>query len=126
MHTSARSAYTGVRFGRGRYGRGRARSPPPANRPTCQVCNKAGHIALNCWYRYDEFYTPQESAPRTEPATQTPATKNVARQQASTSDSGDVAPQALVAYNFFDPSVVEIFTIPLIQVQLRLSPFLQM
>jgi hypothetical protein len=26
------------------------------NRPCCQVCYKVGHIADNCWYRYDEEF----------------------------------------------------------------------
>lgn len=29
--------------------------------PTCQVCNKTGHVALQCWYRFDHSY--QSEAP---------------------------------------------------------------
>jgi len=32
--------------------RGRDRS-----KPICQVCNKIGHIVVNCFYRYDKSYT---------------------------------------------------------------------
>ena len=35
-----------------RGGRGRARS-----KAIWQVCNKVGHIAVNCLYRYDKSYT---------------------------------------------------------------------
>lgn len=118
VHTTARGAHAGGRFGKGRYGHGRgcgrARGPPPANCPTCHVCNKPGPIALDRWYRYDEFYTPQAPAPaaRNEPTTQNPATQNTTQQQASTSDSGDVTPHALAAYTTFDPTTAENFTIP--------------
>lgn len=35
-----------------RGGRGRGRS-----KPTCQVCNKIGHTAVQCFYRFDKSYT---------------------------------------------------------------------
>ncbi|KAI5398123.1 hypothetical protein KIW84_063788 [Lathyrus oleraceus] len=35
-----------------RGGRGRGRS-----KSTCQVCNKIGHTAVQCFYRYDKSYT---------------------------------------------------------------------
>ncbi|KAK1644341.1 hypothetical protein QYE76_062146 [Lolium multiflorum] len=38
--------------GRGR-GRGRRRTTPWVN-ATCQICNKEGHYAKNCWSRYEE------------------------------------------------------------------------
>ncbi|KAF5466512.1 hypothetical protein F2P56_016430 [Juglans regia] len=77
------SASSGKDRGRGRgngcQGRGRGRfnsnsrggrthsftNPPPhytAQRPTCQVCNKSGHVALQCRYRFDHSY--QLEAPR--------------------------------------------------------------
>ncbi|BAF03797.1 Os01g0123000 [Oryza sativa Japonica Group] len=41
--------------GRGNNGGGRG-----DNRPTCQVCNKRGHVASDCWHRFDETYVPDE------------------------------------------------------------------
>ncbi|XP_028554101.1 uncharacterized protein LOC110105612 [Dendrobium catenatum] len=35
------------------------------NRPTCQICGKIGHIALNCWHRSNYKYAPTiQNAPR--------------------------------------------------------------
>lgn len=61
--------------GRGR-GRGRSRGPYIANyrnnsssnsdntsnnqRPRCQVCMKVGHLAPNCWHRFDADYVPEQ------------------------------------------------------------------
>jgi hypothetical protein len=28
-------------------------------RPICQVCEKEGHVAKNCWYCFDEYYQPE-------------------------------------------------------------------
>ena len=41
--------------GRGRsgFGRGRGRS----ERPIHQVCGKTGHLALDCWHKFDRQYT---------------------------------------------------------------------
>lgn len=42
-----------------RQGRGRGRSSPSSSNnycPVCLVCNKTGHMALDCYYRYDESY----------------------------------------------------------------------
>lgn len=39
----------GNRGGRGRFGKGN-------NRPTCQVCGKLGHIALNFYFWFDQSY----------------------------------------------------------------------
>ncbi|KAA8546242.1 hypothetical protein F0562_003019 [Nyssa sinensis] len=39
--------------------RGRGRSSPSSSNnscPVCQVCNKTGHVALDCYYMYDESY----------------------------------------------------------------------
>lgn len=44
---------TGYRGGRG--GRGRFSS----NRPNCQLCQKPGHTADKCWYRFEKNFTPQ-------------------------------------------------------------------
>ncbi|XP_052159482.1 uncharacterized protein LOC127776994 [Oryza glaberrima] len=42
-------------------GRGRGNGRGGAdNRPTCQVCHKKGHVAADCWHRYDENYVPDE------------------------------------------------------------------
>lgn len=32
----------------------------PDKRPTCQVCFKREHIAIDCWYRFDEDYVADE------------------------------------------------------------------
>ncbi|KAI0488006.1 hypothetical protein KFK09_027829 [Dendrobium nobile] len=32
--------------------------PNGASRPTCQICGKTGHTALNCWHRCDLKYAP--------------------------------------------------------------------
>ena len=29
---------------------------PPANRPICQICEKTGHMALDCYHRFDFLY----------------------------------------------------------------------
>ncbi|KAA8539104.1 hypothetical protein F0562_025796 [Nyssa sinensis] len=49
---------------RGRSGRGYSGNTPnyfssstPTSRPVCQVCNRAGHIALTCHYRFNQSYT---------------------------------------------------------------------
>ncbi|PKU70593.1 Retrovirus-related Pol polyprotein from transposon TNT 1-94 [Dendrobium catenatum] len=37
----------------------------PNNRPTCQICGKIGHIALNCWHRNNYKYAPTiQNVPR--------------------------------------------------------------
>ncbi|KAI0527694.1 hypothetical protein KFK09_003299 [Dendrobium nobile] len=33
----------------------------PVNRPTCQICGKIGHIALNCWHRNNPRYAPTDT-----------------------------------------------------------------
>jgi histone deacetylase 1/2 len=30
------------------------------NRPKCQLCYKRGHTVIDCWYRYDEDFVPDE------------------------------------------------------------------
>ena len=47
--------------GRSNGGRSRGRgvlglAPPTTSRPTCQVCHKVGHNALDCYHRYDHAY----------------------------------------------------------------------
>nr|AAK55460.1 putative gag-pol polyprotein [Oryza sativa Japonica Group]AAP54977.1 retrotransposon protein, putative, Ty1-copia subclass [Oryza sativa Japonica Group] len=67
-----RGSSTGNRGGRrggfGRGGRGRG-APSGASqgrgrgndtRPVCQVCHKRGHVASDCWHRYDDSYVPDE------------------------------------------------------------------
>lgn len=39
-------------------GRGRTSGGGVDKRPICQVCFKRGHIATDCWYRYDEDFVP--------------------------------------------------------------------
>jgi hypothetical protein len=31
-----------------------------ANRPRCQVCFKKGHLASDCWHKFDDTYVPDE------------------------------------------------------------------
>uniref|UniRef100_A0A2N9G3J2 CCHC-type domain-containing protein n=1 Tax=Fagus sylvatica TaxID=28930 RepID=A0A2N9G3J2_FAGSY len=52
---SGRNSSSGQRNNRGR-GRGRG-SFTNGSRPTCQVCGKYGHMALNCYHRFDNSYT---------------------------------------------------------------------
>uniref|UniRef100_A0A2N9HA29 Uncharacterized protein n=1 Tax=Fagus sylvatica TaxID=28930 RepID=A0A2N9HA29_FAGSY len=54
--------------GRGRGGRGGFSS----HRPTCQVCNKPGHAALQCYHRFDNSYT-SESRPNMQALLATPS-----------------------------------------------------
>jgi hypothetical protein len=35
---------------------GRGGHPNTGKKPICQVCDKEGHIAKQCWYRFDESY----------------------------------------------------------------------
>lgn len=28
----------------------------PYTRPTCQICGRMGHVAFNCWNRFDNSY----------------------------------------------------------------------
>lgn len=67
-----RGSSTGNRGGgRGGFGRGgRGRGAPSGasqgrgrgndTRPVCQVCHKRGHVASDCWHRYDDSYVPDE------------------------------------------------------------------
>jgi hypothetical protein len=41
---------------RGR-GRGRSNFSNTSNRPVCQVCHKIGHVALQCYHRFNNSYT---------------------------------------------------------------------
>jgi hypothetical protein len=54
-HSGRNSSSSGQRTNRGR-GRGRG-SFTNGSRPTCQVCGKFGHMALNCYHRFDNSYT---------------------------------------------------------------------
>ncbi|PKU75332.1 Retrovirus-related Pol polyprotein from transposon TNT 1-94 [Dendrobium catenatum] len=49
--------------GKGRRGRGRGTQFSPrtgsTNLPTCQICNKRGHTATECWHRMNPDYKPQ-------------------------------------------------------------------
>lgn len=96
VHTTARGAYGAGCFGHGRFGRGggrgRARGSPLANRPKCQVCNKPGHISLNCWYRFEEDYAPQPPPNHTEASHQNHPPSQQATQQESTFTVTDQAP----------------------------------
>uniref|UniRef100_A0A2N9E542 Retrotransposon Copia-like N-terminal domain-containing protein n=1 Tax=Fagus sylvatica TaxID=28930 RepID=A0A2N9E542_FAGSY len=55
---------------RGR-GRGRQTHSYPSNRPVCQVCQKPGHAALQCYHRFDNTYT-SESTPQMQALFATP------------------------------------------------------
>nr|ABF94964.1 retrotransposon protein, putative, Ty1-copia subclass [Oryza sativa Japonica Group] len=51
----------GANRGRGRGNNGGARPPGGVdNIPKCQLCYKRGHTVINCWYRYDEDFVPDE------------------------------------------------------------------
>uniref|UniRef100_A0A2N9H307 Uncharacterized protein n=1 Tax=Fagus sylvatica TaxID=28930 RepID=A0A2N9H307_FAGSY len=43
-------------------GRGRGRQNY-SNRPVCQVCQKPGHVALQCYHRFDNSYTIESTPP---------------------------------------------------------------
>ncbi|PKU86871.1 Retrovirus-related Pol polyprotein from transposon TNT 1-94 [Dendrobium catenatum] len=34
------------------------------NRPTCQICGKIGHLAINCWHRCNFKYAPTTTSPQ--------------------------------------------------------------
>ncbi|KAI0489219.1 hypothetical protein KFK09_029061 [Dendrobium nobile] len=36
-------------------------APKQSDRPTCQICRKRGHSALNCWHRCNLKYAPMQS-----------------------------------------------------------------
>lgn len=49
--------------GRGNFnnnGRGRGNGGNGGQRPRCQVCNVTGHVAMDCWYRFDQDFVPRE------------------------------------------------------------------
>jgi hypothetical protein len=43
--------------------RGRGRQNFSFNRPVCQVCQKVGHVALQCYHRFDNSYTIESTSP---------------------------------------------------------------
>lgn len=46
--------YRGSNRGKGRFSRGGGRnSSNQYNKPQCQLCDKYGYTALNCWHKYD-------------------------------------------------------------------------
>ena len=51
FHGRNQNGFRGI--GRSGFGRGRGRS----DRPICQFCLKVGHLALDCWHRFDRQYT---------------------------------------------------------------------
>jgi hypothetical protein len=64
-HSSDRGSGCGMGRGlssRGRFSRGGSNRASNASRPQCQVCLNIGHMANNCWHRFEEDYVPQ---PRT-------------------------------------------------------------
>ncbi|WJX88788.1 hypothetical protein P8452_70836 [Trifolium repens] len=69
-HANGGRGNTGSR-GRGRNarGKGRGQGNNSGNRHTCQLCHKYGHEVVNCWYRFDENFTPviPTSAPKHDP-----------------------------------------------------------
>ncbi|KAA8525161.1 hypothetical protein F0562_006975 [Nyssa sinensis] len=54
QYSNRASSYSGSR-GRGR-GRGGHHGSPGGNRPMCQICGKAGHLAIKCFHRFDQAY----------------------------------------------------------------------
>ena len=73
-HSSNYPSNRGGRFSsnnhRGR-GRGRQNFSYSSNRPVCQVCQKPGHVALQCYHRFDNTYT-YESTPQMQALFATP------------------------------------------------------
>ena len=55
---------------RGR-GRGQSHYPTTSNRPVCQVCHKPGHVALQCYHRFDNTYQ-FDNSPQMQPLLATP------------------------------------------------------
>jgi hypothetical protein len=53
-----RGGRSGGRGGAGGANTGRGRGND--THPVCQACHKRGHIASDCWHRYDENYVPDE------------------------------------------------------------------
>jgi hypothetical protein len=53
--TSSFRGRSGFNTQRGR-GRGRSNFPIASNCPVCQVCHKPGHVALQCYHRFDNTY----------------------------------------------------------------------
>ena len=49
--------FSGSTRGRGRNGRGRGRGWNSSNRPQCQLCGKLGHLAPQCWHRFDQAFS---------------------------------------------------------------------
>ncbi|PON99029.1 LOW QUALITY PROTEIN: hypothetical protein TorRG33x02_052660 [Trema orientale] len=69
----SRSGFHGGRGGRAPWSHGNH-----SNKPQCQLCGKAGHVVLNCFYRFDKsfqrFHQGQMHAMLTTLAASTPAT----------------------------------------------------
>lgn len=42
--------------GRGKFNRGRSNFARTNTKPTCQLCTKVGHTALNCFFRFDQSF----------------------------------------------------------------------
>lgn len=51
-------------------GRGRGMRGGRGNKPACQVCGKAGHIALKCYHRFDLSFQGDSSSSSTQQANQ--------------------------------------------------------
>jgi hypothetical protein len=55
---NSRGGRSGGRGGTGAPNARRGRSND--TRPVCQMCHKKGHVASDCWHRYDDSYIPEE------------------------------------------------------------------
>ncbi|KAI0494798.1 hypothetical protein KFK09_024941 [Dendrobium nobile] len=51
-------------------------TPTSTTRITCQICGKAGHIAINCWHRCNFKYAPTSSRPQQALSAQTSSTNS--------------------------------------------------
>ncbi|KAL6629459.1 hypothetical protein ACP70R_029224 [Stipagrostis hirtigluma subsp. patula] len=45
--------------GRGNFNKGGSNNNKQ-QRPTCQLCHKTGHTVIDCWYRFDEDFVPDQ------------------------------------------------------------------
>lgn len=57
-----RGGFNGAGTNAGCGGRGAGQQQRSGNdtRPVCLVCYKRGHVAADCWHRYDDSYVPDE------------------------------------------------------------------
>jgi hypothetical protein len=71
MASRGRGGNHGCGGNRGRGGRGRGFGGPNhtgantggqgTSKPKCQICDRSNHNALECWYRFEEDYQPNNN-----------------------------------------------------------------